>query len=78
MAAKKKSRKKGGKWLQKARESMQERGTVGKFGKATRSKIAAGKRAGGTRKKEAVFAENAKKAAMKRKKKGRTSSSGRR
>ena len=35
-----------GKWIQKARAKMERKGTVGKFGKATASKIAAGKRAG--------------------------------
>lgn len=54
------------KWIQKARAKMEEKGTVGKFGKATPSKIAVGKRAGGIRKKEAVFAENMKKISRKR------------
>ena len=56
-------------WLQKAREGMEKKGTVGKFGRATSKKIAAGKRAGGVKKKEAVFAQNMKKIAAKRKKK---------
>ena len=47
-------------WMQAARERMKEKGTEGKFGKATEKKIAAGKRAGGVKKKEAVFAENMK------------------
>jgi hypothetical protein len=68
--------KKKGRWLQKAREGMERKGTVGKFGKATRSKIAAGKRKGGVAEKRAVFAENMKKIASKRKKKGRRSSRG--
>lgn len=55
-------------WLQKARKSMEKKGTVGKFGRATSKKIAAGKRAGGVRKKEAVFAQNMKRIAAKRKK----------
>ena len=56
------------KWIQRADEEMERKGTKGKFGKATRSKIAKGKKAGGKRKKEAVFAENMKKIAAKRKK----------
>lgn len=55
------------KWIQKATERMKKKGTVGKFGKATAKKIAAGKRAGGVRKKEAIFAQNVKRAAQKRK-----------
>lgn len=55
------------KWIQGARESMEKRGTVGKFGKATASKVAAAKREGGTREKEAVFAQNMKRVAAKRK-----------
>ena len=49
-------------WMEKAAARMKAKGTVGKFGKATGKKIAAGKRAGGERKKQAVFAQNAKKA----------------
>jgi hypothetical protein len=49
-----------GKWIQKATAKMKKKGTLGKFGKATPAKIAAGKRAGGVRKKEAVFAQNMK------------------
>ena len=45
---------------------MKSKGTVGKFGKATPSKIAAGKRAGGKRAKEAQFAENMKSIAKKK------------
>lgn len=63
-------------WIQPARESMEKRGTVGKFGKATSKKIAAGKRAGGLKKKEAVFAQNMKRIAAKRKKHGRSSGRG--
>lgn len=54
-------------WLQEARERMEEKGSVGSFGKATAKKIAAGKRKGGKQKMKAVFAENMKKAAAKRK-----------
>ena len=48
------------KFIQKAEKRMEEKGTKGKFGKATEKKIAAAKREGGVRKKEAVFAENMK------------------
>jgi hypothetical protein len=61
------TKKKRGMWIQSARESMEKRGTVGKFGKATRKKSAAGKREGGVEAKRAVFAENMKKLAAKRK-----------
>jgi hypothetical protein len=54
------------KFIQKAVEGMEEKGTVGKFGKATAKKISAGKKKGGVMKKEAVFAENMKKIANKR------------
>lgn len=55
------------KWIQEAREKMEEKGTVGKFGKATSKKISAAKKEGGVRKKEAVFAENMKKISAKKK-----------
>ena len=55
-----------GQWIQKARESMEKRGTVGAFGKATPKKIAAGKKAGGLQEKRAVFAQNMKAIARKR------------
>jgi hypothetical protein len=51
------------KFIQKAAAKMKKKGTIGKFGKATDKKIAAGKKAGGVKKKEAVFAENMKKIA---------------
>jgi len=44
-------------WMQKVKERMEKRGTVGKFGKATASKIAAGKKAGGKQAKRAILAE---------------------
>jgi hypothetical protein len=56
-----------GKFIQKAVARMKSKGTVGKFGKATDKKIAAGKKAGGVRKKEAVFAQNMKRIAAKHK-----------
>ena len=52
-------------WIQKATAKMKKKGTLGKFGKATSKKIAAGKKAGGKLKKEAVFAANMKKIAKK-------------
>jgi hypothetical protein len=57
------------KWIQGARESMERKGTVGAFGKTTRKKIARAKKHGGIEKKRAVFAENMRKIAAKRKKK---------
>lgn len=45
-------------WIQKAVRSMKRRGTLGSFGKATKKKIAAAKRAGGARAKKAIFAQN--------------------
>ena len=54
-------------WIGKARAKMEAKGTVGAFGKATPSKIAAGKKAGGLQEKRAVFASNMKKIAARRK-----------
>lgn len=53
-------------WIQAATDKMRTKGTLGKFGKATDKKIAAGKAAGGARAKEAVFAQNMKRAAAAR------------
>ncbi len=53
------------KWIQEATEEMKEKGTIGKFGKATAKKISAGKKAGGLQEKRAVFASNMKKIAAK-------------
>ncbi len=61
-------KKRGRKWIQAARERMEEKGTVGSFGKATRKRISAGKKKGGLAKKKAVFAENMKKIAARKKK----------
>ncbi len=47
-------------WIQKATDKMKAKGTIGKFGKATPKKIKAAKKEGGTREKEAVFANNMK------------------
>lgn len=62
----------GGRWIQAATEKMRKKGTLGSFGKATPSKIAAGKRAGGKRAKKAIFAENMVKAARRRRRGGRS------
>lgn len=59
--------------LSEARERMEKKGTVGKFGKATPKKIAAAKKKGGVAKKRAVFAENAKHHFKSYKKSGRKS-----
>lgn len=55
------------KWIQGAVKKMKKKGTVGAFGKATSKKIAAGKKAGGIEEKRAVFAQNMKAIAKKRK-----------
>jgi hypothetical protein len=54
-----------GKWIQAAEEKMEEKGSVGSFGKATAKKISTGKKQGGLMKKKAVFAQNMKKIAAK-------------
>ena len=53
-------------WIGKATARMKRRGTIGKFGKATTKKIAAGKRRGGKAAKRAVFAQNMKRIAQRR------------
>ena len=53
-------------WIQEADEKMVRKGTKGSFGKATAKKIAAGKKKGGLQEKSAVFAENMKRIAAKR------------
>jgi len=55
------------KWMQKAREGMEAKGTVGAFGKATPKKIAAGIKKGGVAKKRAVLARTFKKVSARRK-----------
>jgi hypothetical protein len=57
----------GDKWIQGATEKMKEKGTLGSFGKATKKKIAAGKKKGGKAEKRAVFASNMKRIAEKKK-----------
>lgn len=54
------------KWMQEAREEMQEHGTVGSFGKATPSKIKKGLAAGGKMAKKAAFAKAARTIARER------------
>ena len=49
---------------------MEKKGTVGAFGRASASNIARGKREGGVEKKRAIFAENMKKIARRRKHRG--------
>ena len=44
-------------WMQKVKDRMARKKTIGAFGKATASKIAAGKKAGGKQAKRAVLAE---------------------
>lgn len=56
------------KFIQKATQRMEQKGTIGAFGKATEKKIARAKKQGGLQKKRAIFAENMKKIAEKRKK----------
>ena len=54
-------------FIQEATERMKRKGTLGSFGKATKKKISAAKKKGGKAKKKAIFAENMKKIAAKRK-----------
>ena len=62
-------KKRSGKFLQRARKSMEKRGTVGKFGKATAKKIQRGLAKGGKEAKRAAFAKAMKTIARKRKRK---------
>ena len=68
MRARKKS---GRKWIQKATARMKKRGTLGAFGRATKGKISRAKARGGLAKKRAVFAENMRTIAAKRKHRSR-------
>lgn len=65
--ARKNLKKKGGKFIQEATARMKAKGTLGAFGKATPGKISRAKKKGGLAKKRAVFAENMRKIARKRK-----------
>lgn len=60
-------------WIQKATARMKRRGTLGAFGKATSKKIAAAKKRGGLAAKRAVFAQNMKRIATRRKARSRQS-----
>lgn len=71
MARKRSRSRRGGSSLAEARERMEEKGTVGAFGKATAKNIARGKRAGGLQKKRAIFAQNMKRIAQKHKRQRR-------
>ncbi len=55
------------KWIQSATDEMEDKGTLGSFGKATPKKIAAGMKDGGAMKKKAVFANNMRKIALRNK-----------
>ena len=55
------------KWIQKASEEMERKGTKGKFGRATKKKIARAKKHGGVEAKRAQFAENMKRIAARHK-----------
>ena len=65
------AKRKGGLWIQAATEKMKKKGTLGKFSRATGKKIARAKKKGGLAKKRAVFAENMRKIAARRKRSGR-------
>ena len=54
------ARKRSGSSLQEARERIEEKGSVGSFGKATEKKITRGMRKGGVAAKKANFARMAK------------------
>ncbi len=54
-------------FIQKATDRMKKKGTLGSFGKATPKKIARAKKMGGKMKKKAIFAQNMKRIAQKRK-----------
>lgn len=63
-------RKRKGRFIQKAVERMEEKGTVGSFGPATPGKIARAKAKGGKAAKKAIFAENMKRIARRKKRRG--------
>ncbi len=65
------------KWLQKANDSMERRGTKGKFGKATKRKISRAIAHGDKEKKRAIFARTMKRLAAKRKRRHASRSSAR-
>lgn len=55
------------KWIQGATDNMKSKETIGTFGKVTKKKVAAGIKKGGKAEKKAVFAENMKRIADKKK-----------
>lgn len=55
------------KWIQGATDKMKAKGTLGSFGKVTKKKVAAARKKGGKVEKKAVFAENMKRIADKKK-----------
>jgi hypothetical protein len=63
--------KKKKRWIQAASREMERKGTVGAFGPATKENISRGKRKGGVEAKRAQFAENMRKIAARRKRRGR-------
>ena len=62
--------RRGGKWIQRASEEMDRKGTRGAFGPATEKNIARGLRKGGLQAKRAQFALNMKRIAQRRKRGG--------
>lgn len=58
-------------WIQDATKKMKKKGTLGSFGKATAKKVAAAKKKGGKAEKKAIFAQNMKRIAERRKHRGR-------
>ncbi len=54
-------------WIQSATAKMKEKGTLGSFGKTTEKKVARAKKEGGKMEKKAVFAENMKHIAERKK-----------
>lgn len=64
------ARKRNRRFIQKAVARMKEKGSVGSFGAATPKKIARAKAQGGLAAKKAVFAENMKRIARRRKRRG--------
>ena len=58
-------------WLAEARESMERRGTVGSYGKASARKTSRDIKRGGKIGKKAQFAANMRKIAARRKRRGR-------
>lgn len=59
------------KWIQSATDKMEKKGTLGSFGKVTQKKVAVAKKKGGKMEKKAIFAENMKKIAEKKRSGGK-------